>query len=87
MLFDTSWRKISFRSLVSICGVGGEWTKNSIWTYYIGNVYKPSKWRYQIGSCVFMNLELRGASWARGLNVRVVCEKMMFKGMGMDEIT
>lgn len=87
MLFiDNGWRKISFGGLVSICGVGGEWIKNSIWTYYVGNICKPSKWRCQIGSCIFMNLELRGAFWAGGLNVRVVSEKMMFKAVGMDEI-
>lgn len=82
---DNGRRKMSFGGLMSICGVGGEWIKNSIWTYYLGNVYKPSKCRCQIDSYVFMNLELRGAFWARGLNVRVVSEKM-FKAMGMDEI-
>lgn len=34
----------------------------------------------------FMNLELRGVFWARGLNVRVVSVKMILKATGMDEV-
>lgn len=35
---------------------------------------------------IFINLELREAFWARGLNVRVGSEKTMLKAMGVGEI-